>query len=296
MNEEAILNIKRGYLNENFKYFHLKDKKYIEFESHYHDFNKIIIFISGTVNYLIEGKSYKLKPWDVIFVNTNEVHRPIISPTEPYERIVIWINKKFLDAHSTSDVELLTCFKMASERKHNLLRLDINNVNKLNLLLQTLESENNGDDFGSNILKNSLFIQLMIYMNRLFLRNKIDDNKVDVEYDKRIVEIIEYINNNLNEELTIEKISLNFYINKYYLMHKFKEQTGFTIHNYIQQKRLLYAVSLIRNGDQITTVYIKCGFRDYSSFVRAFKKMFDLSPRNYYKAIQDLESNYKFIT
>lgn len=288
MNEEAILKIKRGYLNENFKYFHLKDKKNMKFESHYHDFNKIIVFISGTVNYLIEGKSYKLKPWDIIFVNTNEVHRPIVSPDNQYERIIIWINKKFLNSYNTANTELLTCFKIASEKKHNLLRLDIHNINRLKILLQTLETENNNDDFGSDILRNSVLIQLMVYMNRLFLKNKIDDYEIDVEYDKHIVDIIEYIGNNLNGELSIEKISSTFYINKYYLMHKFKEQTGFTLHNYIQQKRLLYAVSLIRNGAQISTVYLECGFGDYSSFVRAFKKMFELSPKNYYKAIQNL--------
>lgn len=288
MNEEAILKIKRGYLNENFKYFHLKDKKNMKFESHYHDFNKIIIFISGTVNYLIEGKSYKLKPWDIIFVNTNEVHRPIVSPDNQYERIIIWINKKFLNSYNTSNTELLTCFKIASEKKHNLLRLDIHNINRLKILLQTLETENNNHDFGSDILRNSVLIQLMVYINRLFLKNKIDDYDIDVEYDKHIVDIIEYIGNNLNGELSIEKISSTFYINKYYLMHKFKEQTGFTLHNYIQQKRLLYAVSLIRNGAQISTVYLECGFGDYSSFVRAFKKMFELSPKNYYKAIQNL--------
>lgn len=285
MNEEAILKIKRGYLNEDFKYFHLKDKKNMDFESHYHDFNKIIIFISGTVTYLIEGKSYKLKPWDILFVSSNEVHRPIISPNEAYERIIIWINKNFLEKHNTIDCDLLTCFKLAADRKHNMLRLDANNINKVKLILQALGVENNSVAFASHILKNSLIIQLLVYMNRLFIEDKIDDSTLDVEYDERIVEIIDYINKNLGSTLTINNISSNFYINKYYLMHKFKEQTGFTLHSYIQQKRLLYAASLIRKGNQITGVYLDCGFGDYSSFMRAFKKMFQLSPRNYSKLI-----------
>lgn len=285
MNENVILKIKKGYLNEDFKYFHLKDKKNMEFQSHYHDFNKIIIFISGTVNYLIEGKSYKLRPWDLLFISSNEVHRPVISPNEPYERIIIWINKNFLELHSSTHNNLITCFKLASERKYNMLRLDVLNIDKVKIILGTLEFENNSTAFGSDVLKNSLIIQLMVYMNRLFLENKIDDSKNDVEYDETIVEIIDYINKNLNSSLTIESISSNFYINKYYLMHKFKEQTGFTLHNYIQQKRLLLAVSLIKDGAQITGVYLECGFGDYSSFMRAFKKMFDLSPKNYFKLV-----------
>ncbi len=293
MNENAILKIKRGYLNEDFKYFHLKDKKNMEFQCHYHDFDKIIIFISGTVIYLIEGKSYKLKPWDILFVSSTEVHRPIISPDESYERIIIWINKNFLEKHSSINGYLLTCFNLASVRKHNMLRLNTNNIDRLKLILFTLENENSSVDFGSNILRNSLLIQLMVYMNRLFLENKIDDSINDVEYDERIVKIIEYINKNLSSTLTIENISSNFYINKYYLMHKFKEQTGFTLHNFIQQKRLLHAASLIKKGDQITRVYLDCGFGDYSSFTRAFKKMFELSPKNYFKAVQDIEVQYK---
>ncbi len=58
-------NIKRGYLNENFQVFHIRDKSFMEFEYHYHDFQKVVIFISGNVTYLIEGKAYKLQPWDV---------------------------------------------------------------------------------------------------------------------------------------------------------------------------------------------------------------------------------------
>lgn len=70
---------KSGYLNNDFQLFHLKDKKNQEFEFHYHDFNKIIIFLSGKVTYLIEGKAYNLKPWDILLVNNHDVHKPIID-------------------------------------------------------------------------------------------------------------------------------------------------------------------------------------------------------------------------
>ena len=115
--ESDALKIKRGYLNGDFEYFHLNDKKSMEFEFHYHDFNKIIVFISGSVTYLIEGKSYKLKPWDLLFVSGNDVHRPIISPNEPYERIVIWINTRFLEIHNNNNSNLLTCFELSSKKR-----------------------------------------------------------------------------------------------------------------------------------------------------------------------------------
>ena len=255
-------NIKRGYLKEDFRFFHLKDKKDMEFKLHYHDFNKIIVFISGNVSYLIEGKAYKLKPWDILFVSSNDLHKVIINNDEPYERIIIWVNSKFLEMHNKNNSNLLTCFQLSSKLKINLFRMK---------------------EFGNIVLKNSLFIQLMVYLNRLFMNNTNHIEKNDIEYDKQIEEIINYIKENLQKNLSIDTLSSKFFINKYYLMHKFKSQTGYTLHKYIQQKRLAFSKSLIIKGHKITEVYIKCGFGDYSSFIRAFKKAYGISPKDYYK-------------
>lgn len=49
---------KRGYLNQNFLFFHLKDRKEEQYDYHYHEFNKMILLLSGKVTYMIEGKTY----------------------------------------------------------------------------------------------------------------------------------------------------------------------------------------------------------------------------------------------
>lgn len=276
-------NIKRGYLKEDFRFFHLKDKKDMEFELHYHDFNKIIVFISGNVSYLIEGKAYKLKPWDILFVSSNDLHKVIINNDEPYERIIIWVNSKFLEMHNKNNNNLLTCFQLSSKLKINLFRMEEHNISLIKHTLFSLESATKDKEFGNIVLKNSLFIQLMVYLNRLFMKNTNHIEKNDIEYDKQIEEIINYIKENLQENLSIDTLSSKFFINKYYLMHKFKSQTGYTVHKYIQQKRLTFSKSLIMKGHKITEVYIKCGFGDYSSFIRAFKKAYGISPKDYYK-------------
>ncbi|WP_045521235.1 AraC family transcriptional regulator [Clostridium sporogenes] len=276
-------NIKRGYLKEDFRFFHLKDKKDMEFELHYHDFNKIIVFISGNVSYLIEGKAYKLKPWDILFVSSNDLHKVIINNDEPYERIIIWVNSKFLEMHNKNSNNLLTCFQLSSKLKINLFRMEEHNISLIKHTLFSLESATKDKEFGNIVLKNSLFIQLMVYLNRLFMKNTNHIEKNDIEYDKQIEEIINYIKENLQENLSIDTLSSKFFINKYYLMHKFKSQTGYTVHKYIQQKRLTFSKSLIIKGHKITEVYIKCGFGDYSSFIRAFKKAYGISPKDYYK-------------
>ena len=60
---------KIGYLHDNFKIFHLSDTSRKEFIYHYHDFNKILIFLKGDVTYTIEGRTYNLVPNDIVFVN-----------------------------------------------------------------------------------------------------------------------------------------------------------------------------------------------------------------------------------
>lgn len=284
-----VLNIKRGYLKEDFIFFHLKEKKQIEFEFHYHDFNKIVIFISGKVTYLIEGKAYDLKPWDILFVSSNEVHKPLIDPEETYERIVIWINSKFLEKHNAKGNNLMTCFELASSQKCSLLRLSPELLISIKNTMSQLEAAYKDNEFGNYVLKNALFLQVMVYLNRLALKSENNSRNSDIKYDENIDNILNYINTNLNSDLSLDKLSDKFYMSKYYLMHKFKKYTGYTIYNYIMQKRIIMANNLIKNGKPITEACFECGFGDYSSFLKAFKKIFGTSPKQYYKALKELE-------
>jgi AraC-like DNA-binding protein len=285
VSDDPETRIKRGYLNEDFRFFHLRDKRDLEFEFHYHDFNKIVIFVSGAVTYRIEGKAYRLRPWDILFVSRGELHQAVVSPQDPYERIVIWVNSAFLSAHST-DGNLLKCFELSKETRNNLLRLDDEAVRGMKPALFSLEKSVKDEGFGAGLLRNSLFLQLMIYLNRLFLGYSLDASVSDIEYDERIGKVMDFINSNLDKALSIDDLSAMFFISKYYLMHKFKEQTGYTVHHYILKKRLIKAAQLIKKGAQVTDTCAACGFGDYSNFERAFRKEFGLSPRNYYKVFQ----------
>jgi len=293
MKDEIISDSKRGYLQGDFHFFHLKDQKNMQFEFHYHDFNKILIFIEGRVTYLIEGKAYNLKPWDIIFVSNNEVHKPIIDADVTYERIVIWSNSEFLDKHSSADCDLSNCFKLASDNNFNLLRLDPQSMNRTKRILNQLEISCKSSEFGSRILSNSLFMQLCVFLNREFLGTRMEDEQSGIEYDENVGKIINYINENLEGALTIEALSTKFFMSRYYLMHRFKKQTGYSVHNYVTQKRLILAASMLKNGVLASDVCAQCGFGDYSSFVRSFKKVFGVSPKQHYKnALRIQLTNY----
>lgn len=280
---------KKGYLEEDFKIFHIRDKKNIEFEYHHHDFNKIVILVEGNLTYHVEGRTYKLKPWDILFVNKDEIHKPVIDPTKYYERIVIWLKPNFSDKYSIdNNTDLLTCFNISINNKHNLLRLTNNSLNNLKNLLQQLLNSLNDNKFGNNLLKTSIFLQFIIFINRMTIENAGDISNQDITFDTTIQNVIDYINNNLQEDLNIDNIASTFFISKYYLMRKFKNETGSTIHNYILQKRLIMAKGLILQGYPLGDISTLCGFNDYSSFVRSFKKVY-LVPPSKYNPFNDFE-------
>lgn len=283
MDSDFLQNTKKqtGYLHQNFRLFHLKDKKNQEFEFHYHDFNKIIIFLSGKVTYLVEGKAYDLKPWDILLVNNHDIHKPIIDPSLMYERVVIWLQQDFIKDQKNGDCDLSQCFTTANEKRFNLIRLNHSLQAEIQTILHQLESSLSSRKFGWEILSQTYFLQLMVYLNRVFLPETYQPDVSASRYDKQIAEILTYINLHLAENLSNEALAERFYVSKYYLMHKFKEQTGYTLHSYIQQKRLLHAADLIRGGTPVLKASAVCGFSDYSTFLRAFRKFYGTSPKQF---------------
>lgn len=263
---------KTGYLKEDFRLFHLNDRTDREFEWHYHDFHKIIVFVSGKVTYHIEGKAYQLKPQDILLVSQGAIHKPEIDPSIPYERYIFWIRDDL------SSSELNTCFQKANDRSFNLIRLDSVLQEKLKDLLPEIEHSLRDTQFGDSILSKALFAQFMVYINRIFLKSSTAPDQKSYSSDSQVEQLLKYINRNLSENLSIDHLAERFFFSKYHMMRKFKKETGYTIHNYIISKRLLHARSLIAQGTPVMKAAMQSGFQDYTAFVRAYKKQFGTVP------------------
>ena len=99
--------------------------------------------------------------------------------------------------------------------------------------------------------------------------------------DPKVEEILKYIAAHLEENLTVDSLAKRFYLSRYYLMHRFKAVSGYTVHQYISQKRLLRAGELIRSGVPVMKAAEQAGFSEYSTFLRAFQNTFHMSPREF---------------
>lgn len=272
---------KIGYLNENFRLFHIRDQKEQDFPFHYHDFHKIIVFLSGNVTYFAEGKTYHLKPWDVLLIGRYNVHKPLIGPESTYERIVIWVKNEFLESLDADEDTMAECFSHADKQQCHLLRPTTNPQLILRELLSQLEDSLSSKEFAAPLLSTTLFLQLLIHINRISRQQKLLPDSTSIKYDKQIENIIHYINHNLNEDLSNDKLAEKFFLSRYHLMHKFKKETGYTLHNYIEQKRLAHASACIKEGIPVMKAAKDSGFMDYSTFLRAFRKKYGISPKEY---------------
>lgn len=264
-----------------FEFFHYKDRSTLEVEYHNHDFNEVFFLLAGKVTYVIEGKSHRLKPGDIVLINNKELHRPIIELGEWYERMVLWINPGFLADQSAEDCSLSLCFDSSSPDRHRLLRPQSEMAASIKNTLLKFEKACSGSGYGNNLLKKIHLTELLVLINRAFLETRMEDAGIDIEYNEKVSSIIRYINGNLDDDLSLDLLSSKFYISKYHLLREFKKHAGYTIHRYIQQKRLIMAKSLLKDGMPVTEVYARCGFGDYSNFIRSFKRAFGLSPKKY---------------
>ncbi len=269
---------KTGYLNSEFKIFHLTDQQSREFVYHYHGFHKIILFISGNVSYFIEGKSYELKPYDIVLVKAGEIHKPMVHDNTPYERIIIYISSDFFEAYKNDGYDLTCCFSKAEEHRSNVLRMDAVYKEGLYDTCYRLIQSFHDNGYAYKLYQKVLFLEFMIILNRVVLNQNIVYLETNTA-NQKILDIMKYINKHLEDNISVDSIASSFYLNRSYVMHLFKAETGYTIGKYITEKRLFKAKNLIKNGSSITNACYNSGFKNYTTFFRAYKEKFNTSPK-----------------
>jgi len=273
---------REGYLNENFRMFHLRDSAGQERDFHFHEFDKLVVLISGSVDYLVEGTTYSLKPHDVLLVRHHMIHKAVIDKSVPYERIIIYLNSAYIERFSP-DSGLMDCFARAEKYRFCLIRPEAESISELDSTLARLEAFTEDSGQGAELLRATGLVQLMIYLNRLYLAQKAQDDN-SAEHNQKIADALSYINENITAELSVDELARRSYLSRYHFMRQFKAQTGCTVHNYIRQKRLNLAARLIREGMTASQAAAECGFTDYSAFHRAFSQTFGVSPGKFKSA------------
>lgn len=262
---------KRGYLLDDFRLFHLKDKEGTKIDYHYHEFHKLLMLRSGSGGYTVDGQRYSLETGDIVLIGKHCVHRPEFEHGLLYERVIIYISPAFLQQQSTADCPLEEIF-------HGKHVLHLSCPDTIWALSDALEQELEKDEYGRVILSNGLLLRLLIEIARTIRKPETTFARPITPADSRILEILRYIDAHLTEDLRIDTLADAFFISKFHMMRLFKQETGRSIHEYLQERRLLHARDLLRQGICATDCCFRSGFRSYSSFTRAYAKHFGTTP------------------
>ena len=267
----------KGYLNEDYKFFHICDSENIDIPFHYHDFDKLILILNGNVKYIIEGREYELLPFDFVLVNRFDIHKPVCEEGDgkkKYDRIILYLNHDFLEKYG-----LLDAFCKAKEMESCVVRFPADISTKIYDAFKKIEEDLKVEDkeYAGKLSTGIDVLRALIEFNKACISEKLGFTQ-EARYNRKVIDIIEYINKNLSKDLTIERLSDHFYMSKYHMMRVFKQETGYSVHQYVSEKRILFARTLIMSGMPATSACLEAGFKDYSSFSRAFKLQLGMLP------------------
>ena len=152
-------------------------------------------------------------------------------------------------------------------------------------IYERLEAVYGSDAYGSATLSRAYITELLVLLNKAYF-DMPEGEMAEVGYNEKINDIIGYINENLCGDLSLDTLAKKFYISKYHLSRQFKENVGFTLHQYVLKKRLMNARALLQEGGTVGESFVQSGFNDYSNFSRSFKEEFGYSPKQYMRMIQ----------
>lgn len=245
----------------------------LSFYMHAHERMELYYLISGNVDYIVEGTHYTVRPGDIMIMHSAEVHRPLIHPGEPYERISIQFDTSLIETIDPQK-HLLKPFKDRSLGQLNQYPLAGYPKDLFVPFFEHFDDYSTKEMCRLNIISTLLrvLISVSVQFESLSPAEK-------YTHDTSIAgQLISAINQNLFSNISLSSISQQFYISESQVNRIFKRATGASVWKYIRAKRLLAAREMILAGTPATVAAENCGFQDYSTFYRAYVAHFHILP------------------
>lgn len=245
-----------------------EDKNYF---MHIHDRCEIFFILSGDISYLVEGSYYTLDSFDLMVMRPAEAHRAKIESSTKYERYVINLPLSFVD-QIDPEGRLKQPFNNRPLGKGNLYHFSEEDAGILLKLFQDMNRNTN--EYDRNL---SIRTHLPLLLDIIYRKYK-EQECLDSMPPSMSERIILYVNKHIYEDLSIPKLASHFYLSPSQFSRVFKQATGSAPWDYITQKRLTAAKEKIRSGIPAWQAGTDCGFSDYSTFYRAYRKLYGSAP------------------
>ena len=277
-----------------YEVYHMNDSDSSKVRLHSHDFFEVFFLLSGVMDYIVEGSRYTLEPGSLLLIPPNELHRPEISTVSTFDRIVLWISPSYLSLLSQDIPGLFTELLSCSQLSHHLSPQVIPSP-VIENTLRTLLHEHHNQEEGHILMRRLIISQFLILVKRTLssLRRENAASVFDTsspaaaQYrpDTGLTEVFRYISAHLTEDISVSDLAERFFFNENTLARRFKKHADVTIPEYIRQKRLAMARLCMYQGMNATDAGIASGFSDYTTFYRAFRKAYGISPKAFAETI-----------
>ncbi|WP_432667134.1 AraC family transcriptional regulator [Wukongibacter baidiensis] len=256
--------------------------KEFSMDFHLHDYFEIYLCISGGQHFFIDDTIYEMHQGSLFLINNTETHKTVTQSNLPYERCYIYFDPDAVLPFCSYNSNLLKFFTDRPLDFSHRLQLNTDQyaemLERLNRLMQL------PDGFGKDILEKTYFIELLVFISRLYTEGSSTvDTYTNQTYYYKVKPLLDYINTHLHESIPLSDIAEEMHYSVVYMSRLFKQYTGTTIQKYIIARRINEAKRLLKSGETVTSVCHQVGFNDYSHFIRTFKKMVGVPPMKYAK-------------
>ncbi len=262
--------------------YHDTHEKEWEIKNHFHNSYEIIYVLDGSVEVIINDKTYIANSNNIVFISNLESHQLKVL-NNPYLRYVILLKPDYFQSIINHPI-LASILKHRPENFRHIIVLNSGSIEIKNIFQKMHQEITHKSDFWeSNLysLLNLLLVELYRSYKEYFPLTTLNNSM------KMILDIQKYMENNYLEEITLKEISKLFHSDMYYLSHLFKNVTGFTFKEYLIRLRISKAKDLLINtSDNITKVGLDSGFNNVNHFIRIFKKYENTTPYQFRKKLR----------
>lgn len=246
---------------------------YSQYRQHFHSSYEVYYFLEGNADYLVEGNEYHLTPYSIILLAPYVHHSIRVNSDAVYRRCTLYFSPTDITPERSSF--LLSVFPN-SKRSQQVVYYE--NVKDYHFedFYQNLQSAETLPPFMQTQC-HSIFLESFLAQVHIMCQNRCPSS-VSTTAPSVITDIIEYLNNHIVKQHSLDELSERFHISKYYMNKLFKKTTGMTVIDYLIFKRVVLSKQYILNGENAANAALMVGFSDYSSFYRAYKRVLGTSP------------------
>ena len=276
-------------LSKDFELYYYEDRALPKVDMHLHNYYEFCFFLEGDIEMEVENETYSILTGDIMLIPPHLSHRSIIkSYDKPYRRFVFWISQEYCNHLLQASPDYAYIMQYTETEKSYVFHTDQMQFHSIQFKFLRILEEMHSEKFGRDTQISICISDLLLTLNRLVYEQKVPKRKNSEHLLYQ--QLTEYIENYPDEDLSLDVLAKKFFVSKYHIAHVFKDNIGMSIHQYITKKRLNLCQEAISGGMSITDAYQKFGFGDYSSFYRAFKKEYGISPKDYRDMQIDLAS------